>query len=242
MQNEMRYLTDDRDQTNLRELVIMQGGNGDWYVAVVPQGQGTMGQAVRICTSGGAARAAPGLPTAIADAYRAIQKKDQPARQEWGVRITSKDLEALADLIHEECSCVPRNNGGGDCDWCRMYYATTDLAEEIKAVVKDLRLQIDSNRRALGQEICEGLRVRGHWAPEDTASSDIIGAVFRVIEKDEAEIKSLKSALEAAGNAMNVLGVKELQHKIQRAIEIFTVNPTGPAAHLMHKALTEGGA
>lgn len=62
-------------------------------------------------------------------------------------------------------------------------------------------------------------------------------------KRSQDEIKSLKAALEAMDNAMNLLGIKELQHKVQRAIEIFNANPTGPAARLMHKALTlEGGA
>jgi len=72
--NEVRYLTDDRDETQRNELVILAGDNGDWYVAVVPEGTGTMGKAVRICTSGGAASSCPGLPVAIARAFRAISK------------------------------------------------------------------------------------------------------------------------------------------------------------------------
>lgn len=70
---QMRYLTDDRDSKNRHELVIEAGGNGDWYVAVVPEGQGTIGRAVRLCTSGGASAACPGLCCAVADAYRAIK-------------------------------------------------------------------------------------------------------------------------------------------------------------------------
>lgn len=69
----VRYLTDDRDQRNRHELVISAGGNGDWYVAVVPEGTGTIGKAVRICTSGGASVACPGLAPAIANAFRAIK-------------------------------------------------------------------------------------------------------------------------------------------------------------------------
>lgn len=68
----VRYLTDNRDLLKRNELVIQQGENGDWYVAVVPEGQGTIGRGVRISTSGGASHAAPGLTKAIADAFRAI--------------------------------------------------------------------------------------------------------------------------------------------------------------------------
>lgn len=39
---EVRYLTDDRDEPNKNELVITLGGNGDWYVAVAPEGEGTI--------------------------------------------------------------------------------------------------------------------------------------------------------------------------------------------------------
>jgi hypothetical protein len=69
---EVRYLTDDRDAADRNELVIYAGGNGDWYVATAPRGQGSMGRAVRICTSGGASSAVPGLGLAIARAFRAL--------------------------------------------------------------------------------------------------------------------------------------------------------------------------
>jgi hypothetical protein len=32
--DEVRYLTDDRDEKRRNELVIQIGGNGDWYVSV----------------------------------------------------------------------------------------------------------------------------------------------------------------------------------------------------------------
>lgn len=74
MRNPVRFLTDDRDlpKDERNELVIMQGGNGDWYVSVVPEGTGTVGKAVRICTSGGASTQVPGLTLAILRAYEAI--------------------------------------------------------------------------------------------------------------------------------------------------------------------------
>jgi hypothetical protein len=62
----------DRDFSHPNELVITQDKNGDWYVAVVPQGQGTIGRGVRICTSGGAQMAVPGLGPAIAAAFCAL--------------------------------------------------------------------------------------------------------------------------------------------------------------------------
>lgn len=70
---EVRYLTDDRDhEGRLNELVITLGGNGDYYVGVVPQGQGCIGRAVRVCTSGGASSRVPGLGQGIAAAFRAL--------------------------------------------------------------------------------------------------------------------------------------------------------------------------
>lgn len=75
--SERRYLTDDRDTKERNELVIMSGGNGDWYISVVPEGQGCIGRSVRICTSGGAAHACPGLPAAIADAFRAMPRPEE---------------------------------------------------------------------------------------------------------------------------------------------------------------------
>jgi hypothetical protein len=69
---EVRYLTDDRDGKRRNELVIEIGGNGDWYVSVVPEGEGTAGRGVRLSTSGGAATRAPGLTSGIAIAYKAL--------------------------------------------------------------------------------------------------------------------------------------------------------------------------
>lgn len=73
-----RYLTDDRDHgldalahERRHELVVFQGENGDWYVGVWPEGD-RLGPSVRISTSGGAAAARPGLPGAVAEAYRAM--------------------------------------------------------------------------------------------------------------------------------------------------------------------------
>lgn len=74
MSDQAMYVTDDRDllPEDQRALVIFQGGNNDWYVQVTPlSGRSTEG--VRLCTSGGASSACPGLTTAIAEAYRAMK-------------------------------------------------------------------------------------------------------------------------------------------------------------------------
>ena len=74
---ERRYLTDNRDLEGRYELVVGMGGNGDWYVAVVPEGTGTMGRAVRICTSGGAQSARPGMPLAIKRLWDTMKEPGQ---------------------------------------------------------------------------------------------------------------------------------------------------------------------
>jgi hypothetical protein len=77
------YLTDDRDlpEDQQRTLVIFPGGNGDWYVQVAPS-HGRTTEGVRICTSGGAQWACPGLGVAIAEAYRAMRSaKNTPTGQ-----------------------------------------------------------------------------------------------------------------------------------------------------------------
>lgn len=69
---EARYLTDDRDSGHPYELIIMPGGNGDWYIGTAPEGEFAPGTMVRICTSGGAARRVPGVGQRIAEIYRIL--------------------------------------------------------------------------------------------------------------------------------------------------------------------------
>ena len=71
---EATYITDDRDLPidRQRELCIFYGGNGDWYVQVRPV-NGRSLEAVRLCTSGGASTAVPGLTGAIAEAFRCMK-------------------------------------------------------------------------------------------------------------------------------------------------------------------------
>jgi hypothetical protein len=71
---EVRFLTDDRDFKRRNELVIQIGGNGDWYIATVPEGEKTVGRGVRICTSGGASTSVPGLTIAVADMFRSLER------------------------------------------------------------------------------------------------------------------------------------------------------------------------
>jgi hypothetical protein len=47
-----RYRSDDRDQEDCdNDLLVYPGGNGDWYLTIVPHGE-HIGPTVRITTSG----------------------------------------------------------------------------------------------------------------------------------------------------------------------------------------------
>jgi hypothetical protein len=69
---EVRWLTDDCDERDRTELVIYQGGNGDWYVGVAREGCGALGTTVRCRTSGGASSRVPGMNAGIASIFRAL--------------------------------------------------------------------------------------------------------------------------------------------------------------------------
>lgn len=107
---EVRYLTDDCDEPQRNELVISQGGNGDWYVAVVPEGQKTIRKGVRISTSGGASRAVPGLTTAIADAFRALADVQEAEQRD-------RDQEPACD-ISGRCVAPKGATGITNCKFC----------------------------------------------------------------------------------------------------------------------------
>jgi hypothetical protein len=65
---ERYYLTDDCDQCDM-EMRLSSGGNGDWYLSILPQGDLFTRQCVRITTSGSRY---PGAAAAIAMLYRAM--------------------------------------------------------------------------------------------------------------------------------------------------------------------------
>lgn len=91
--DEALYLTDDRDLPleEQRALKIFPGGNGDWYVQVTPH-HGRCSEGVRLCTSGGASSACPGLTLAIAEAYRCMKAAVDGRRRE--PRPSYEQLEA----------------------------------------------------------------------------------------------------------------------------------------------------
>jgi hypothetical protein len=68
---ERHYLTDDRDQNNRFELVVMHAPNGDYYIGSVPEGS-VFTTGVRICTSGGASSKNPKLARAIYEVFQAL--------------------------------------------------------------------------------------------------------------------------------------------------------------------------
>jgi hypothetical protein len=68
-----------------------------------------------------------------------------------------------------------------------------------RGALGEQREEVEARRQSLAQEITEGLRVRGHWAPT-TASSDVIMAVFKALdmlraslEEKEREIATVRS-------------------------------------------------
>lgn len=66
-----RYLTDDRDAKNRFELEVTHADNGDYYLAVVPEGKRSF-DAVRISTSGGCAAENPRLLKATREMFEAL--------------------------------------------------------------------------------------------------------------------------------------------------------------------------
>ena len=120
---EVRYLTDDRDELQRNELVITLGDNGDWYVAVVPEGKKTIGRGVRISTSGGASRMVPGLGQAIAAAFksladvkeaeqRGMQTKTRPATSPEGVVFRrGREASPIASIAERSFDKEPTANG-----------------------------------------------------------------------------------------------------------------------------------
>ncbi len=69
--DQLRYLTDDRDQPNRTEMVIpSRAATATGTIGSVPEGENFYGRLVRVTTSGSHV---PGLAVAISDAYRALR-------------------------------------------------------------------------------------------------------------------------------------------------------------------------
>jgi hypothetical protein len=58
----------------------------------------------------------------------------------------------------------------------------------------------------LAQEIAEGLNARGHWRPKESASSDLIGAIFLAIDTIQGDFeKAMELVKEADTTDVDVL-------------------------------------
>jgi hypothetical protein len=67
-----RYRSDDRDlEGHDNDLMVYQGGNGDWYITIVKHEQ-KIGPTVRLTTSG-TPRGFEGVPKAVWSLYRALR-------------------------------------------------------------------------------------------------------------------------------------------------------------------------
>lgn len=64
------YLSDDRDISPYK-LVVSMGGNGDWYISVLPIGH-RIGPTVRITTHG-TPRGLENMPLAVSNLYKALK-------------------------------------------------------------------------------------------------------------------------------------------------------------------------
>lgn len=64
-------LSDDADETPHMALQVYQANNGDYYLAVLPDGH-RIGPKVRVSTSGGASFKHPGITKAMRLLYEAI--------------------------------------------------------------------------------------------------------------------------------------------------------------------------
>lgn len=95
----LRYLTDDRDyrREDQRELVIMQGGNGDFYVQVVEPDRWSV-RGVRIAMSGGCSSENPRLARAVADAYRAMYNAAH-GRPTSTAPVTDRDVQEIVGAL-----------------------------------------------------------------------------------------------------------------------------------------------
>ena len=107
MVKEHRYLTDDRDEPNRSELVIYQARNGDFYIGSAREGR-RLENAVRICTSGGAASANPQLAQAVVDQFRALGGWDDAKEEDRVPLIFSLSLEASRRL-EEMCAATGKS-------------------------------------------------------------------------------------------------------------------------------------
>lgn len=111
MDETAEYRTDDVDQYRDEPpptLRIFQGGNGDWYVAIAPEGQrlAPRSSVVRVTTSGVRVQ---GLGPAIAAAFRALIGRPDPrfyVLDLWQSSDVLATLEAVRIRLEQEADRV----------------------------------------------------------------------------------------------------------------------------------------
>ena len=99
------FLSDDADQDPHYALTIYQAENGDWYIAVMPDGH-KIGPNVRVCTSGGASHSHPGMTTAVHRLYDAIK--------------AGRQQRSMCEpcLVHKHLQCTAAPEGDCGCPEC----------------------------------------------------------------------------------------------------------------------------
>lgn len=152
--DKVMYLTDDRDHDleDQRSLVILHGGNGDWYVQVAGANGRTV-DGVRICTSGGASTHCPGLGPAIAAAYHAMRASAEglpPPESTVGLR---EEVQAWRDrfpkLVFDRFEIVPDYNEDGSRD--------PDPVEVQADLIAQLRRMAVRGNSDLGNDIVKAI-------------------------------------------------------------------------------------
>jgi hypothetical protein len=141
-------------------------------------------------------------------------------QNDYALSLGQDELHALATLIHDECKCVPANNGGGDCDWCRVYYGTTDLTEEIKACVTGLRDEIrccDILLKGRADLLAELPECRMHGSGCIPNGVDSINALKAVAETAAKILRGMVFTRDTPGEQLNVtwqpMCIEDAKHK-----------------------------
>jgi hypothetical protein len=104
------YFCDDADMDEPLVLHVSQGGNGDWYISVLPEGA-KIGPTVRLTTSG-SPRGFDGVPIAMANLYRALGGELPLSPGTTSVETGGDDVEEVCKGCGE---VVVQAHGWSDC-------------------------------------------------------------------------------------------------------------------------------
>lgn len=107
--------------------------------------------------------------------------------------MTKTEREALRQTVAQCCGDAV---GKQMCSnyGCRNIEALLDECDRLEQASED-------RRTALGQEIRNSLKVRGYWVPKELASSDLILAVAKALDKIDRLRECLAGAREDQKNA-----------------------------------------